>query len=289
MQIPDMIRESTPPTPWTQGDNIPWNDPDFSERMLREHLSPDHDLASRRQETIDHQVAWIHEHVLCARSTRILDLCCGPGLYGVHLAERGHQYVGIDYSPASIAYATRNSAGNDRCTFIEGDIRQVDYGCEFGLVMMVYGEFNVFRPADISAILHKVRAALEPGGLLLLEPHSRDAVVSIGNEGRTWDALDSGLFSDRPHLYLQQAHWDDASQAATRQFFVIDAATGDVARYAASYQAYSDAEYRSLLAEQGFQEVELYPSLKGDRDPTPANLMAILARKPSDRDGPCHE
>ncbi|UCE60710.1 MAG: class I SAM-dependent methyltransferase [Phycisphaerales bacterium] len=281
MRIMELINDPAPPKPWTQGDNIPWNDPDFSERMLHEHLSSEHDLASRRGEMIDRQVAWIHDHVLGTRSTRILDLCCGPGLYGTRLAGRGHEYVGIDYSPASIAHAKRDSAGNDRCKYLEGDVRLTDCGSGFGLVMMVYGEFNVFRPADGSTILHKIHGALEPGGLLLLEPHSRDAIMAIADAGRTWEALDAGLFSDRPHLYLQQAHWDDTSQAATRQFFVIDAATGDVARYAASYQAYSDDEYRSLLVEHGFQDVELHPSLMGDRDPTQTNLMAILARKSS--------
>ena len=280
MHLSDMMRETTPPVPWAHGDNIPWNEPDFSKRMLREHLSPDHDLASRRQETIDQQVAWIHEHVLRARFTRILDLGCGPGLYGVRLAKCGHQYVGIDYSPSSIAYAAGESAGSSHCTFIEGDIRQVDYGSGYGLVMMVYGEFNVFRPADIRSILSKIRAALEPGGLILLEPHSREAVVSIGDRGRTWEALDSGLFSDRPHLYLQQAHWDEASQAATREFFVIDATSGDVARFAASYQAYSDAEYRTLLADQGFCDVAFFSSLTGEQNPTTSDLVAILGTKP---------
>ena len=281
MHLSDMTRETAPPAPWARGDNIPWSDPDFSARMLREHLSQDHDLASRRPGTIDRQVAWIHEQVLGARSTRILDLCCGPGLYGGHLAKCGHQYVGIDYSPASIAYAVRKSTGSSQCTFIEGDIREVDYGSGYGLVMMVYGEFNVFRPAHIRSILSRAYAALEPGGLILLEPHSREAVVSIGEGGRTWEALDSGLFSDRPHLTLQQAHWDEASQAATREFFVIDAETSEVARYAVSYQAYSDAEYRTLLTDRGFEDIAFYPSLTGERDPMTPNFVAILGKKPN--------
>ena len=66
MKITDLINDPAPPTPWAQGDNIPWNDPEFSERMLREHLSSEHDLASRREEIIDRQVSWIHDHVLKA-------------------------------------------------------------------------------------------------------------------------------------------------------------------------------------------------------------------------------
>lgn len=277
MNILDIIRESAAATAWEQGDNIPWNDPEFSERMLKEHLSQEHDLASRRGEVIDRHIAWIHKHVLGGRATRILDLCCGPGLYGERLAKRGHEYIGIDYSPASIAYAKRN-VDCDRCTYVEGDVRRAEFGSGFGLVMMIYGEFNVFRPADAGAILDKINAALEPRGVLLLEPHTHDAVVSIGEEPAAWEGFDTGLFSDQPHLCLQRSHWDEAAQAATRQFFVIDGETGDVTRCAASYQAYSDDHYRELLAGRGFRDIELFPSLAvGDKIAT-SPLMAIVAR-----------
>ena len=37
-----------PPIPWATGGNLPWNDPEFSERMLREHLSEAHGAATRQ-------------------------------------------------------------------------------------------------------------------------------------------------------------------------------------------------------------------------------------------------
>ena len=66
---------------WRGAYKIPWDNPDFSGRMLAEHLSQDHDLASRRIEWIDRQVAWIHDELLGGRAARILDLGCGPGFY----------------------------------------------------------------------------------------------------------------------------------------------------------------------------------------------------------------
>jgi predicted TPR repeat methyltransferase len=45
--------------------------------------------------------------VLQSEPQRILDLGCGPGLYTQRLASLGHTCVGIDISPASIAYARR--------------------------------------------------------------------------------------------------------------------------------------------------------------------------------------
>ena len=51
----DFINRSPVPEAWAEGDNIPWNDPGFSERMLREHFPQDHDAASRRTEKIERQ------------------------------------------------------------------------------------------------------------------------------------------------------------------------------------------------------------------------------------------
>ena len=59
----------------------PWNDPDFSQRMLKEHLSQRHDAASRRTPTIKKHVNWIHNVVLDGKPSHVLDLGCGPGLY----------------------------------------------------------------------------------------------------------------------------------------------------------------------------------------------------------------
>lgn len=84
---------------------IPWDDADFSQ-MLREHLSQKHDMASRRIEWIDKQVAWIHEHLLGGRPSSTLNLGCGPGFYSHRLAARGHRCHGIDFGPASIDHNT---------------------------------------------------------------------------------------------------------------------------------------------------------------------------------------
>ena len=105
LKLLDIIHRQDHPKPWAEGEKIPWNDPEFSKRMLREHLSQEHDAASRRFEIIDKHVSWIHNHILNGNPTRILDLGCGPGLYTNRLARLGHQCVGIDFSPASIAYA----------------------------------------------------------------------------------------------------------------------------------------------------------------------------------------
>jgi len=279
--IEELIRRKTPPEPWSEGEKIPWNEPAFSERMLREHLSQEHDLASRRSSTIDAHVDWIHDRVLGGKPSGILDLGCGPGLYAGRLAARGHTCTGIDFSPASVRYAGEQAAREGlNCTYVKADVRKADFGSGFDLVMFLYGELNVFRPGDARLILEKARAALEPGGTLLLEPHRFDTIERIGRQAPFWQSAEAGLFSDAPHLWLRESFWDDQSRTATTRYFIVDAATGAVSRMADTMQAYTDQEYHDLLEDLGFAEIELLPHFETSAGHEYSDLMLVWARRP---------
>jgi SAM-dependent methyltransferase len=276
----DVVGRAPVPEPWAEGEKIPWHDAAFSQRMLKEHLSQKHDAASRRAPIIERQVGWIHDRVLEGQASRILDLGCGPGLYTSRLARLGHECAGIDYGPASIAYARQVAGGEAlRCRYVEADLREADYGSGYDLVMFLYGELNVFRPVDAKAILRRAHDALRDGGLLLLEPQTYETVEQLGQAPAFWYSAEGGLFSDRPHLCLQESFWDADLEVATERFFVVDAETGSVARHAASTQAYRKSGYRALLADSGFSAVEFFPSLTGEPDEEQRNLLAIFARK----------
>jgi len=280
MNLIDIINRKVPPTPWEEGDNIPWNDIEFSQRMLREHLSQEHDAASRRFTTINHHVGWIHCDLLVEKPSHILDLGCGPGLYTNRLAELGHTCIGIDFSPASIQFARQTALSkNLACSYLEQDLRLADYGSDYDLVMLIYGEFNVFSPQDAGLVLDKAFQALKPGGLLLLEVHTFDTVWQIGHDASTWSARQSGLFSNQPHLLLEEGFWDEQSSVATRRYYVVDAATGTVSSYAASYQAYTVEEYRLLLEQHGYNDVRFFLDLSGGMETGPQDFIALVARK----------
>ncbi len=85
----------------------------------------------------------------------------------------------------------------------------------------------------------------------------------MGCEPRAWYATQSGLFSERPHLYLSESSWHEARSAATVRHWVVDAATADVQRWAASYAAYTDDQYLEVLDAQGFSEARIQPTFGG--------------------------
>jgi SAM-dependent methyltransferase len=275
MNLLDLINRTDVPQPWSEGEKIPWDEPGFSERMLREHLSQEHDAASRCFEHIDAHVDWIHRDLLGERPARVLDLGCGPGLYASRLARLGHTCSGIDFSPASIAYARAEARRESlACTYVQGDVRAVDYGTGFDLVIFIFGELNAFRPEGTEVILHKAFGALADGGILLLEVSRFESLEKWGKSGSSWYSSPSGLFSERPHLCLEETFWDEEQSVVTRRFFVVDAESGEVTPHAMGTQAYTDEGYRELLERCGFEDIAFFPSLPGG-----ASLFPIVARK----------
>jgi SAM-dependent methyltransferase len=273
------------PRPWIDGEKIPWHEASFSQRMLAEHLSQDHNAASRRFGLIDRHVAWIHQHVLGRRRSRILDLGCGPGLYLSRLARLGHTGRGIDFGPASVAHARDQAQAEGlEIEYHLEDLRTAAFAAPgelpFDLSMLLYGEFSTFKPADAEAIVRKAVDALAAGGRLLLEPSPFAAIEALGKPPPSWYAASAGLWSPRPHLCLQDNAWDAEQRAAVERYTIVDAETGAITQYAMTTQATSEEDVCALLACCGLEQITLYPSLLGHADAEHAGFYAVLAQKP---------
>lgn len=257
---------------------IPWHRPDFSRRMLREHLSQEHDLASRRFSLIDEHVAWIHAEILGGRESKILDLGCGPGLYCERLAALGHTCTGIDFSPASIDYARGRAAQlRLKCDYVESNLLTAAYGAGFDLVMMLFAELNTFDDSQTRVILSRVADALRPGGALLVEIHTPEHVESIGRRPRTWSFHGEGLFGDRPHLLLREAAWDESSSSAIESYFVVHVGTLEVDDFRSTTYRVTREQMRQRLLSAELGELSESAGLsKNSPDP---GMYALVARK----------
>lgn len=257
MNLLDIVTRDPQPKPWEEVSKIPWDDPEFSARMLREHLTQAHNAASRRDAIIDAQVGWIHDVVLEGEPSNILDLGCGPGLYCARLARRGHRCTGIDFGPASIAHARQTAASEGLdCTFIQGDLRSTPFGEARDLIMLIFGEFNTFRREDALEFLTRSRVALTRHGRMIIEAHTLASLKKLGESRPSWSTRTSGLYADSPYICVDDACWHEMSQTAVERHYVIDAATADVSLYGTTTQGYTREEYEALLLEAGFREVE---------------------------------
>jgi SAM-dependent methyltransferase len=253
------------PTLWDQGGNLPWDDPAFSERMLREHLDESHGAASRTTAERQLQLAWLWSRLALASGQRVLDLTCGPGLYAVALAERGCTVTGVDFGPAAVAHARELAAAAgvaERCAIVEADVR--DYAPDAGAydaALLLYGQLAVFPPDEAAALLGKAANALRPGGRLVIELLNADRVDKINSTW--WFCDDRGLWGDRPFLHLGERFWDETSRTSLERYTIMDLETAALTEIVLCDQTYTVEEMRGLLRAAGFAAVDVYPAWDG--------------------------
>jgi ubiquinone/menaquinone biosynthesis C-methylase UbiE len=251
--------------PLSEAKNLPWNEPDFSERMLREHMDESHGAATRVAAERAAQLDWLWAKLALQAGSRLLDVTCGPGLYAVELARRGCQVTGVDFSPAAIAYArdlARSEGLAAACAFIEQDVREMDFArMDFDAALFLYGQLAVFMKAEAQTLLGKIAQALKPGGRLGVELLNQKRVDKTRSEW--WFTDDKGLWGDRPFLHLGERFWYEEEELSVERFYIIQLETGQLTEIALSDQTYSVERMTRMMREAGFSSVEVYEAWDG--------------------------
>ncbi len=260
-----IYRRPARPLPWAEGGNLPWDDPDFSARMLREHLDESHGAASRQLPDRQAQIDWLWTRLGLQKGQRLLDMTCGPGLYAVELARRGCYVTGVDFGPAAIAYARElaTEQGVDgRCTFRQQDVRQMDMaGQQFHAALFLYGQLAVFTRAEARALLVQAAQALRPGGQLVVELLNQERVDK--QDARWWYTDDSGLWGNAPYLHLGERFWYPDQQLSLERFLILHLETGQLEEVQLCDQTYAVLEMVAMMQEAGFAHVDVYPAWDG--------------------------
>jgi SAM-dependent methyltransferase len=191
------------PEPFTPGEPLFWDDSHISAQMLKAHLNPANDQASRRPETIEATVVWLVEILGLKPGDSVLDLGCGPGLYASRLAQRGLMVTGVDYARRSIAYAREQAQQND----LEIEYRYQNYleladENRYDVALLIFGDFCPLSPEQRAQLLMNVRRALKPGGFFILDVTTPRHRQKYGNRNR-WYVVESGFWKPGPHLVLE--------------------------------------------------------------------------------------
>lgn len=261
-------RQQRPP-PWDPapygGGNLPWNDPDFAERMLRQHLDQSHGAASRTDPQRAILIDWFMEALGLATGSRVLDVTCGPGLYALELAGRGCTVTGVDFSPAAITYARTlaEEAGlAGRCRFIEQDVRKMAPDpAGYDAALLIYGQLGVFTPEEAHHLLQTIAGALRPGGRLCVELLNKERV---SKEDRSWWYTgNSGLWGDSPFLCLGETIWYPDESISLDRYYLLYLETGEMQEITVADQIYGVVEVHDILRAAGFRSVQAYPESAG--------------------------
>jgi len=253
------------PVAWESGGNLPWDDPEFSTRMLREHLDESHGAASRVEAERMAQIEWLWHKLALEPDRHILDITCGPGLYAVALAQQGCQVTGIDFGPASIEYAEAHAANHnlaERCHFSQQDVREMDFpDHDFQAALLLYGQLAVFTKEEAQAILNQAASSLGKGGRLcieLLDPAHIDK-----SDSNWWYSDDNGLWGDAPYLHLGERFWDAENEISVERYQILHIETGELTEVQLCDQLYRPEHMLEMLKGAGFDQVDVYPAWDG--------------------------
>jgi SAM-dependent methyltransferase len=272
------------PAPWTNEGNLPWDDPAFSERMLREHLDESHGAASRatreRLMQIDRLWSWLG----LGKGSRLLDVTCGPGLYAVEFARRGCLVTGIDFGPAAIAHArdlAKELHFDSSCQFIEQDVRTMSLkDTSFDAATFIYGQLAVFPREDAISLLSQIARSLRPGGRLCIELLDQDEVDK--KNSTWWFTDDTGLWGDGPFLHLGERFWLDENQMSIERFQILNLENGEFTNITLCDQTYSMDSIVEMMKEAGFVDVDVYPAWDGTPLYDAGEWIVYIGRMPDE-------
>lgn len=266
------------PEPFSPGEPLFWDDPHISEQMLKWHLNPENDVASRRPETIQRSVDWLVATLGLKAGNSLLDLGCGPGLYAVRLAEKGLRITGVDYSRRSIDYATLYAAEHHLgiCYRYQNYLTLEDKN-EYDAAVLIYGDLCPLSPDQRRTLLGNIHRALKPGGHFVLDVTTRAHRQKHGNRN-SWYAAERGFWKPGPHLVLEEG-FDYPEQSVFLDQTIVIEADGTVSVYRNWFQDYDRAAITLELEQAGFRVLSVWNDLLGTPFTDDTDWIGIVAQK----------
>ncbi|NJC96790.1 MAG: SAM-dependent methyltransferase [Anaerolineales bacterium] len=266
------------PEPFTPGEPLFWDDPHISAQMLKAHLNPENDLASRRPETVQKIVDWLIASLGLQVGASILDLGCGPGLYSVQLAEKGLRVTGVDYSRRSIDYAVEYARQHN----LDIQYRYQNYLTLedenlYDAALLIYGDFCPLSPEQRSKLLGNVRRALKPGGHFVLDATTPAHRKKYGNRNG-WYAVESGFWKPGPHLVLE-AGFDYPEESIWLDQYTVIEEDGKVSVYRNWFQDFTRETITRELETGGFTVEKVWSDLTGTSYSDDTEWIGIVAQR----------
>lgn len=254
-----------------------WDDDHISKGMLESHLHPETG-ASRSHEFMDRSVDWIAGIAPANKYNKLLDLGCGPGLYGERLVKRGYSITGIDFSKRSIAYAKDKAKerGED-ITYIYNNYLEIEYDSEFDVAILIYCDYGVLIPNEREILLRKIYRALKKGGKLIFDvftPKQREDK----KEGNTWYLEEGGGFWKPDTNLCLESHYIYDGYIRLDQYVVID--INDKVEVIRVWEHLFTMDLvKAELEKAGFTNIEFFGDAAGGLYQEDSNTLCMVVTK----------
>ncbi|MBK0372012.1 MULTISPECIES: class I SAM-dependent methyltransferase [Streptomyces] len=205
--------------------------------------------------------------------TRVLDLCCGPGLFVVPLAARGYEVTGVDLSPSMLerARAACDAAGA-KARLERADMLTYREPEAFDVVLNVFTSFGYFEAAeDNLRVLRNARESLAPGGRLLVDVMGKEVLAGWIGRPKAVDLPDGSYVVQRDTVL-------DSWRRLRTDWTLVRGTTARTASITS--WLYSAAELHALFEEAGFTDVECFGGFDASGYDQGSDRLVVRGRRP---------
>jgi len=253
-----------------------WDDEHISAQMLKLHLNPDAEAASKKLHTIDAEADFIVRQSAMGTAKTVIDLGCGPGLYVQRFAQTGAKVLGVDISARSIRYATETvGAQCQNVRFAQVNYLDMKLDETFDVATLIFYDFCALIPEEQKMLLKNIHSILKLEGQLFFdvitefrEP-SEDTRISV---------CQSGFWSPNAYLEIEQHFLYDAPKIECVQYTIINE-LGDARVFRLFHRMFRQDEICEMLSDSGFVVEKILKNLTGEPLPDRSATFGIVERK----------
>ncbi|MFB7181098.1 class I SAM-dependent methyltransferase [Streptomyces sp. NPDC056257] len=202
---------------------------------------------------------------------RVLDLCCGPGLFTVPLARAGHAVTGVDLSAPLLGRArARCQDAGVKARFVEADMLRFAEPEAFDAIVNMFTSFGYLdRHEDNVQVLRNAHTSLAPGGTLLVDVVGKEILARL-------DERVSCSEQDGKLLFQRDTVLDDWSRLRS-DWYSVDGS--HAARGSMTLHLYGATDLRAMLAAAGFTDVRFHGDYSGGPYDHRAERLIAVATK----------
>lgn len=222
------------------------------------------------EEQTKREVDFICDVLGLCEGSKVLDLFCGTGRHSIELAKRGYITVGIEYNPDYLRIARESTPkALVEPSFIQGDVRHVNFGKDFDAVIVMYQSFGYFEDSEDKSILQKIYLSLKPGGRFLIEILNRDYILRNFSKRDEKELMGIKVIEDRDF---------DVIKSRVNSKLTRYEKDGIVVKKM-SWRLYSTHEMKNILEDIGLKFVAGYSSLNKEPLTLDTRLMRLIFEK----------
>ncbi|HEX5526242.1 MAG TPA: class I SAM-dependent methyltransferase [Solirubrobacterales bacterium] len=208
---------------------------------------------------------------------RILDLACGTGRHSLELVRHGFSVVGVEISAELVEIARKDAEQQGlEATFIEGDLRELDFEDEFDVVLNLndgavgYFETDEENHRTFEVISH----ALKQGGQNLVQvPNVLYARAHLPQ--RSW-IPSSGMVELVEHRWNKKDRYMEGAMIPLRFGEVLE---GLDKRIEFRQRLYTVDEFREIYASVGMTLERVFHGNGRPKEPTDSQFEIFVAAR----------